>query len=65
MSDGVKTLVDKWINDANFRTDIRKDPEGTVKKLNVTLDADELAAFKAINWSESDDALTARVNKLA
>ena len=64
MSAGVKTLMDKWTNDPNFRGAVRKDPEGTIRKLNVALDPDEWAAFRAIDWSESDEALTARASKV-
>ena len=65
MSAEIKRLIDKWINDKNFRTSIRKDPEGTIRKMNITLTTDETAAFRAIDWGQSDEALTARASKLA
>lgn len=30
-------LVDKWINDGEFRKNLRNDPEGTIKKSGVNL----------------------------
>ncbi len=65
MSAEIKRLIDKWINDKNFRSSVRKDPEGTIRKMNITLTTDETAAFRAIDWSQSDEALTARASKLA
>jgi hypothetical protein len=59
----VSELMDKWMNDEAFRTAVRKDPEGTVKAAGVTLDDEQWKAFKAIDWSKSDEELTARVSK--
>jgi hypothetical protein len=59
----VSELMDKWMNDEAFRAGIRKDPEGTVKAAGVTLDDEQWKAFKAIDWSKSDEELKARVSK--
>ena len=58
-----KNLIDKWINDSNFRSQMRKDPEGALRKTNVKLSVDEWKAFTSIDWSQSDEALKARINK--
>lgn len=56
-------LVDQWILNAEFRKNLRNDPEGTIKKSGVNLSADEWAAVKKIDWKQSDEELKSRVNK--
>jgi hypothetical protein len=55
--------MDKWMNDDGFRAAVRKDPEGTIKATGLTLDDDQWKAFRAIDWSQSDEELTARSSK--
>ncbi len=64
MSDSVNTLIDKWMNDMSFRASIRKDPEATIKKLHIELTPEEWTAFRAIDWTQSDEALSARASKV-
>jgi len=42
---------------------MRANPEGAVRATGVTLTADELAAMRSLDWSQSDDELTARISK--
>lgn len=63
--DAVSTLMDKWMNDEGFRAAVRKDPEGTVKATGVTLTDDQWKALRAIDWSKSDEELTARASNQA
>jgi hypothetical protein len=62
--EAVSKLVDRWINEPAFRTQMRADLEGTVKRSGVELDADEWAALRNVDWSLSDEQLQARVNWL-
>lgn len=57
-------LVDKWLNDPNFRTELRKDPEGAVKKAGAGLTGEELTALKKIDWKQSDEQLKSIASKL-
>lgn len=57
-------LIDRWLNDPEFRKKVRQDPEGAVKMSGVALAADELAAVKKIDWKLSDEELTKRANNL-
>ncbi len=61
----VETLMDRWINEPAFRTQMRQDPEGTVQRSGVQLDADEQAALRSVDWSLPDAELQARVSKMA
>ena len=63
--EAVKTLIDRWMNDPGFRQELRADPEGAVRRTGAELDAEEWAALRSIDWSTSDEELTARANKLA
>lgn len=58
----VGKLVDQWINDPAFRTQMRADPEGTVQRSGAKLDPDELAALRSVDWNQSDEQLQARAN---
>lgn len=56
-------LVDKWMTDGEFRKNLRKDPEGTLKRSGVSLSQEEWAAFKSIDWNQTDDQLRTRINR--
>jgi hypothetical protein len=58
----VSQLMDKWMNDDGFRAAIRKDPEGTIKATGLTLDEEQWKVVRAIDWSQSDEELTARAS---
>lgn len=59
-----KEIIDRWVNDPKFRSDIRKDPEGTIQRTGKSLTEEEKQAFKNIDWSLTDEQLRARINKL-
>jgi hypothetical protein len=61
--ENVEVLMDRWINDPTFRADLRANPEQAVESAGVTLNEDEMAALKSVDWSLSDDELTQRVTK--
>jgi hypothetical protein len=61
--DGVEELVQKWINEPGFREKMKKDPEGTVKALGISLNTEEWATVRNVVMSTSDEALKARVSK--
>lgn len=56
-------LVDKWLNDTNFRNDIRKSPEEAVRKAGVQLSPEEWKAFKTVDWSKPDAELKSQISK--
>lgn len=56
--------MDRWMNEPAFRDQLRNDPEGTVQRSGVKLDADELAALRSVDWSLSDEELKARASKM-
>ncbi|MBI4371101.1 MAG: hypothetical protein HY552_02265 [Elusimicrobia bacterium] len=60
----IKQLLDRWMNDPKFRSEVRQDPAGAVKKTGIQLGAEEQAAFQKVDWSLSDEQLKARISKL-
>lgn len=58
-----EALVDRWTNDATFRSELRADPIGTVQRAGVQLTEGELTAFQTVDWSQSDEELGERVSK--
>jgi len=60
--ESIEVLVEKWMEDPEFRAAVRKDPEGTVRSTGVELTADEWSAVRNFDWSLSDEELTARAN---
>jgi hypothetical protein len=55
--------MDRWMNEPNFRDEIRRNPEGTVRRMNLELDEDEWAALRNMDWTLPDEELQARANK--
>ena len=60
---GVDQLVEKWLNEAGFREQLTRDPEGTVAACGITLNAEEWATLRNVVMTSTDEALQARVSK--
>lgn len=60
--EAVGKLIDRWINEPVFWAALQADPEGTVRRSGVELDADEWAALRAIDWRLSDAELQTRLS---
>ena len=61
--ESVEKLMDRWASDTTFRAEVRKDPEGAVKKIGADLTPEEWAALRQVDWALSDDELKARANR--
>jgi hypothetical protein len=61
--DALADLVERYLNDAAFRTAFAQDPEGAVAAAGFELDADELAALHSTVGSRDDQPLKPRVSK--
>ncbi len=55
-------LMDRWINDPEFRKQLKKDSIATVTSMGVKLEEEELTVLKKIDWSLSDEELQKRVS---
>jgi len=56
-------LTDKFMEDADFREEIRQDPEGAAERSGFALDDEDRQALKSIDWSTTDEDLQERVSK--
>jgi len=61
--DAVSNLVERYLNDASFRTDFAADPEAAVAAAGFSLDPSELEALHGAVSSRDDQALRPRITK--
>ena len=61
--ESVQNLMDRWINESAFRTEMRNDPEAAIRNSGMALDEDEWAAVRGMDWNLPDAELQARMNK--
>ena len=61
--EAMQQLADRFMNDAQFREEMRQDPEGAAERSGYQLDDEDKQALKSIDWSGSDEQLNERVSK--
>ena len=61
--EAMQQLADKFMNDADFREQMRQDPEGTAEGQGFELDEEDRQALRSVDWSQSDEQLKERVSK--
>jgi hypothetical protein len=61
--EAMQQLADKFMNDAEFREQMRQDPEGAAERSGLQLDEEDKQALKSMDWSSSDEELHERVSK--
>jgi hypothetical protein len=61
--DAVADLVERYLNDAEFRAAFALDPKAAVAAAGFKLDDDELAALHSTVSSQDDQPLKPRVSK--
>jgi hypothetical protein len=62
--ESMQQLADRFMNDEQFREQMRQDPEGAAQRSGYQLDEEDKQALKSVDWSGSDEALNDRVSKL-
>ncbi len=62
--EAMQQLADRFMNDANFREEMRQDPEGAAERSGYQLDEEDRQALRSVDWSGSDEQLNQRVSKL-
>ncbi|GHD55279.1 hypothetical protein GCM10017083_33970 [Thalassobaculum fulvum] len=58
----VKAIVDKYVADETFRTEVRADPEGAIQAAGFELDDEERALLQSIDFSQTDEQLSKRLS---
>jgi hypothetical protein len=61
--EAMSQLAEKFMNDADFREQMRQDPEGAAERSGLQLDDEDKQALKSMDWSGSDEELNERVSK--
>ena len=62
--ESMQQLADKFMNDAGFREEMRRDPEGAADRSGLPLDDEDRQALRSMDWSGSDEELKERVSKM-
>jgi hypothetical protein len=61
--EAMQQLDDRFMNDASFREEMRRDPEGAAERSGLALDDEDREALRSVDWSGSDEELKERVSK--
>jgi hypothetical protein len=61
--DALEELLDRWLNDSNFREAYRSDPEIALKDVGLTLSPEEWAELRKIDTALPDEQLKPRVTR--
>lgn len=62
--ESMQQLADRFMNDVEFREQMRRDPEGAANSTGLQLDEEDRQALRSVDWSGSDEELKERVSKL-
>jgi hypothetical protein len=62
--ESMQQLAGRFMNDAQFREEMRQDPEGAAERSGLPLDEEDKQALRSIDWSGSDEELKERVSKV-
>ncbi len=62
--EAMQQLADRFMNDAEFREQMRQDPEGAAERSGLQLDEEDKQTLKSVDWSGSDEQLNERVSKM-
>ena len=61
--EAMQQLADRFVNDADFREEMKQDPEGAAERGGFALDEEDRQALRSTDWSGSDEELKERVSK--
>jgi hypothetical protein len=60
----IGTLIDRWLNEPEFRAAVRVDLQAAVRDSGAELNAEEWAALREIDWNLPDEELNSRLSKM-
>jgi hypothetical protein len=63
--ESMQQVADRFMNDTQFREEMRQDPEGAAERSGLPLDEEDRQALRSMDWSGSDEELNQRVSKLS
>ena len=53
--EAMQQLADRFMNDPEFREQMRQDPEGTAERTGLELDEEDRQALRSVDWNQSDE----------
>ena len=62
--EAMQQLTERFMNDADFREEMRQDPESAAQREGFALDEEDKQALRSMDWNQSDEELQERVSKL-
>ncbi len=62
--EAMQQLADRFMNDADFREEMRQDPESAADRSGLNLDEEDRQALRSMDWNQSDEQLKERVSKI-
>lgn len=57
----LERMLARWSDDAEFRSNVRRDPEGTITAAGYNLDDTEWSVVAGTDWSLPDEDLRTRM----
>ncbi len=61
--ESMQQVADRFMNDEQFREQMRQDPEGAAERSGYHLDDEDKQALRSMDWSGTDEELNERVSK--
>ena len=61
--EAMQQRTDRFMNDVDFREEMRQDPEGAAERSGYALDDEDRQALRSVDWGGSDEELKERVSK--
>ncbi len=58
-----EVLLDRWMNDPGFRSQMRQDPVAAIQQAGLTVEAEDEKDLRATDWTLSDEELAERISK--
>jgi hypothetical protein len=56
-------LIDRWVEDESFRTDMRSDPVAAAERIGLKVSDEQRQYLTGIDWSLSDEELESLLSK--
>ena len=60
---GIDALVERYLDDPEFRSDFGRDPVGAVRREGFDLDEEEIAALRAADGVRLGEVLRTRISR--
>ena len=61
--ESMQQIADRYMNDADFREEMKQDPEGAAERSGLQLDEEDRQALRSMDWSSSNEELKERISK--